>query len=73
MTDTTNQNVTVTEPSEDQIKQDIEIQKRKLKVFLQNAREKSQQMHSINWGKNQRKRRRNARRAFAAGNRNAFN
>lgn len=29
--------------------------------------------HQINWNINQRKRRRNARRAFAAGNRNAFN
>ena len=51
----------------------LEIQKKKLKTFLFWHKQQQSNMHLLGFAKNQRKTRKNRRRAFAAGNRQAFN
>ena len=51
----------------------LEIQKRKLKTFLFWHKQQQSNMHLVGFSKNQRKTRKGRRRAFAAGNRQAFN
>lgn len=48
-------------------------QKKKINAFVQFLFLKRHQMHNLNFNQGQRKNRKNRRRAFAAGKKNAFN